>query len=91
MTLARRYDATSYARNFLEQRLVQLRSRINDSERQLVDYASRQGIVNLPASTTEGERSIVAEDLANTNRRTRACRGRSCSCAKPSQQWRCGR
>ncbi|KQN07420.1 GumC family protein [Sphingomonas sp. Leaf28] len=67
MTLARRYDATSYARNFLEQRLVQLRSRINDSERQLVDYASRQGIVNLPASTTGGERSIVAEDLANTN------------------------
>jgi capsular exopolysaccharide synthesis family protein len=67
MTLARRYDATSYARNFLEQRLVQLRSRINESERQLVDYASRQGIVNLPASTTGGERSIVAEDLANTN------------------------
>lgn len=68
MTLARRYEATSYARSFLEQRLTQLRTRIDESERQLVGYASRQGIVNLPASTSGGgERSIVADDLATIN------------------------
>lgn len=72
-TLARRFDTTSYARHFLEQRLEQLRTRIDESERQLVDYASRQSIVNLPGETnpTTGatsERSLVADDLASLNR-----------------------
>jgi len=74
MTLERRYEATSYARKFLEGRLTQLRGRIDESERQLVNYASREGIVNLPSSTpageggVTGERSIVADDLAALNR-----------------------
>ena len=74
-TLERRFQATSYARNFLEQRLGQLRTRINDSERILVDYAAREGIINLPASTpipgegsTVTERPLVAEDLVTLNR-----------------------
>lgn len=74
-TLERRFEATSYARRFLEQRLTQLRSRIDQSERQLVDYATREGIVNLPASSpargegaVTGERSVVADDLVNLNR-----------------------
>lgn len=68
MTLARRYEATSYARTFLEQRLAQLRQRINDSERQLVNYAAQQGIVNLPSTVGgSGERPLVADDLASLN------------------------
>jgi len=74
-TLDRRYAATSYARKFLEDRLGQLRTRIDQAERQLVDYAARQGIVNLPseAPTQPGasappERSLVAEDLVTLNK-----------------------
>lgn len=74
-TLDRRYAATSYARKFLEDRLAQLRTRIDQAERQLVDYAARQGIVNLPseAPTQPGasappERSLVAEDLVTLNK-----------------------
>ena len=73
-TLERRFEATSHARRFLEERLGQLRSRIDESERQLVDYAAQQGIVNLPATTPPagegapvGERSLVADDLASIN------------------------
>lgn len=73
MTLARRYEATAYARTFLEQRLQQLRARIDDSERQLVAYAAQQGIVNLPSGAAgqdgnrSGERSLIGEDLASLN------------------------
>jgi capsular exopolysaccharide synthesis family protein len=72
-TLERRYATTSYARKFLEDRLGQLRSRIDQSERALVTYASSQNIVNIPGSTdsngqTSGERSLVVDDLTNLNR-----------------------
>jgi polysaccharide biosynthesis transport protein len=74
-TLDRRYDATSYARRFLDERLTQLRARIDESERKVVAYATREGIVNLPSSVPStgggqvtGERSLVADDLANLNR-----------------------
>lgn len=73
-TLERRYATTSYARDFLEKRLEQLRTRINESERALVDYASNQNIVNIPSPTgtngasAAGEQSLVADDLMNLNR-----------------------
>lgn len=76
LNLARRFEATSYARRFLEERLEQLRQRLEESERTLVAYASRQGIVNLPTSTvtadgatsSTAERPLLAEDLATLNR-----------------------
>jgi succinoglycan biosynthesis transport protein ExoP len=71
-TLERRMNATSYARTILERRLAQLRDKIDTSERRLVDYASAQGIVNLPGGAssdgTTNERSLVGDDLANLNR-----------------------
>jgi len=75
LTLERRYEASSYARRFLESRLDQLRSRIDQSERLLVAYASREGIVNLPGATvsspqgtvTTPERSLLADSLAQLN------------------------
>ncbi len=71
-TLDSRYEATSYARQFLEGRLAQLRQRIDASERDLVNYATREGIVNVPqpgvaGSANSSERSIAADDLANLN------------------------
>jgi polysaccharide biosynthesis transport protein len=70
-SLERRFDATSYARNFLEQRLEQLRGRLADSERQLVSYAANQQLINIPTETTgEGgvrERSLAADSLAALN------------------------
>lgn len=74
-TLARRFEATSYARRFLEERLAQLRIRLDESERQLVGYAARERIINLPATTpavgeggVSGERSLLAENLVAINR-----------------------
>lgn len=77
MTLARRFEATSHARRFLEQRLEQLRQRLEESERTLVGYASRQRIINIPSTSTTTsstgagmsttERPLVAEDLATIN------------------------
>lgn len=72
-TLDRRFDATSYARQYLEQRLQQLRGKIDESERQLVGYARREGIVNVPVTSSGtgseggGERSLIAENLSTLN------------------------
>lgn len=70
--LERRFEATSYARRFLEERLAQLRIRLEDSERLLVSYATQQRIINLPSSTADGarsgeDRSIVSDDLSSLN------------------------
>lgn len=71
LTLERRYQATSYARDFLERRLNQLRVRLEGSERQLVAYASSQRIINVPGQGVDGqrgaERAIVIDDLTALN------------------------
>lgn len=47
MTLERRYDATAYAKKFLEERLQQVRANLEDSESRLLTYAKEREIVNL--------------------------------------------
>jgi len=70
MNLRRRYEASSYAREFLESRLEELRQRLEESERELVSYAAAQNIVNLEQSVdtatgrTTAQRSIQADQLA---------------------------
>ncbi len=75
-TLERRIEATSYGRRVLERELGTLRGRLEESERQLVAYASQQRIINIPSSVatsgapggqTTTERPLVAEDLAALN------------------------
>ncbi len=44
--LERRYEATAYARNFLERQIAKTRADLEASERQLVGYAQAQGIIN---------------------------------------------
>jgi capsular exopolysaccharide synthesis family protein len=64
--LERRFEATSYARNFLEQRLATVRKKLEESERQLVAYAQRQGIVTLNVDTgSSGSRSEQSVDAAS--------------------------
>lgn len=70
--LERRFEATSYARNFLEDRLEQLRQKLEESERRLVAYAGNQKIINIAASDDSPngqtrEHSLQADELVNLN------------------------
>lgn len=70
--LERKIQATSYGRNLLQRQLAQFKDKLDESQRQLVAYASAQRIINLPAQAggdgrTTAERSIVADDLAALN------------------------
>lgn len=70
--LERKVQATSYGRDLLQRQLTQFKERLNESQRQLVGYASAQEIINLPAQSggdgkATAERSIVADDLAALN------------------------
>ncbi len=44
--LQRKYESSAYARNFLERQISKTRSDLERSERQLVAYAQKQGIVS---------------------------------------------
>lgn len=69
--LERKIQATFYGRNLLQNQLAQLKQRLDESQRQLVNYASSAKIINLPAQSGNGqsssERSIVVDDLAALN------------------------
>lgn len=69
--LERKIQGTSYGRNLLQRQLAQLKQKLDESQRQLVAYASAQKIINLPAQSgangSTSERSIVADDLATLN------------------------
>jgi polysaccharide biosynthesis transport protein len=65
--LARRYEATSYARKFLEDRLEQLRQRLEESERALVQYASNQQIINIANSEPATPNAARPERLLETD------------------------
>lgn len=60
--LDRKYDASSYARKFLEERLQQLKVKLEESEKQLVSYAMKEGIINL-----DDRQSLKGSDLAAVN------------------------
>ncbi|MDP3660855.1 polysaccharide biosynthesis tyrosine autokinase, partial [Phenylobacterium sp.] len=71
--LERRYEASSYARRFLEGRLAQIRQRLEESERQLVAYAASREIINIGGESTGSDgqtmpqQSLAATDLASMN------------------------
>ena len=69
--LERKIQATSYGRNLLQRQLAQFKEKLDESQRQLVGYASAQRIINLPSQSGDGkmtsERSIVADNLAALN------------------------
>ncbi len=70
--LQRRYEASAYARAFLEKQIAKTRSDLERSERQLVAYAQAQGIINTGSgeagSTPTDANSIQGESLVALNR-----------------------
>lgn len=67
--LDRKYESSSYARQFLEERIAQTKARLEESERALVAYASNQQIINVrDGSTADGEgQSLAGMNLASLN------------------------
>ncbi len=69
--IQRGFDETGFARQFLEERLASTRQKLEESERQAVDYASQQGIFTIESSNGKGEassrRSLTEEDLLALN------------------------
>lgn len=59
--LQRRYEASAYARTFLERQIARTRADLERSERQLVGYAQAQGIIN----TSSGEQGEPSGDAAS--------------------------
>jgi polysaccharide biosynthesis transport protein len=63
--LTRRFEAAAYARQFLQNRLNQVRAKLEESERKAVEYAQQQGLIKFSAGdgANRNEYSIIAGDL----------------------------
>lgn len=64
--LTRRFEAAAYARQFLQNRLNQVRGKLEESERKAVEYAQQQGLVKIDSGTGEAgsQRSLIASQLS---------------------------
>jgi polysaccharide biosynthesis transport protein len=68
--LERRYEASSYARSFLERQIANVKRDLERSERQFVGYAQQQGIINLgggDAGQSSDAASLQGASLAALN------------------------
>lgn len=71
--LNRKYGATIEARDFLEERLEQTRDQLELAERELIAYATNQGLLTLNPAGTEADsagtasQTLVATDLSAFN------------------------
>lgn len=89
--LDRRFEASSYARKFLEDRIAQVKQRLEDTERQLVAYAGAQQIINVPTADegsgggAGGGTSLTASDLVALNSSLSAAKGER---IRAEQRWR---
>ena len=58
--LERRYEASAYARDFLQRQIAKVRGELEKSERQLVAYAQSQGIINTGGGAEGGSGGDVS-------------------------------
>jgi len=68
--LDRKFDASLYVREFLEERIAETKAKLEATERQLVQYADDQQIIRLEDSTNAGtgaQRSLAASSLSTIN------------------------
>lgn len=68
--LDRKFDASLYVREFLEERIAETKARLEATERQLVQYANDQQIIRLEDSANAGtgaQRSLAANSLTTIN------------------------
>lgn len=61
--LERKFEASAYAKKYLEERLAQLKGRLEDSEKALVDFSSDEQIVSLG----DDKPSLSAQNLGDLN------------------------
>src|SRR5690348_12825036 len=61
-SLQRRYEASAYARNFLERQINKTRGDLERSERAVVAYAQQQGIINTSSGTTPDGKQTGSSD-----------------------------
>ena len=71
--LQRRYEASAYARNFLERQIAKTRTDLEHSERSLVAYAQAEGIINTGSgadgkSPSGDTNSLQGESLVSLNK-----------------------
>jgi capsular exopolysaccharide synthesis family protein len=70
-SLERRYDSSSYARDFLRNQLTTTKAALEQSERQLNDYAIQSGIFRTPGQIQDGVvtqgASLAANNLTSLN------------------------
>jgi succinoglycan biosynthesis transport protein ExoP len=74
--LARRFEAAAYAREFLQNRLNQIRGKLEDSERKAVAYAQQQGLINIKTGSADNptEQSLIASQLSELSTQLTAAR-----------------
>ncbi|MFN6934343.1 MAG: GumC family protein, partial [Tsuneonella sp.] len=71
--LERKYEASSYARGFLQKRLSEIRSRLEKSEREAVAYAGRNQLIDITPTdqsanaANQPQQSLVGATLAEAN------------------------
>ena len=85
--LDRKYESSSYAREFLEELIAQTKGRLEQAERQLTAYATNQQIINIrEGDNADSEpQSIVSADLSNLNQSLAAARAARIAA---EQRWR---
>lgn len=62
LNLERRYDASAYAKTFLEENLAQTKAKLEESERGLVDFQRQQQIINV-----DEKQNVLAQTMAAYN------------------------
>jgi uncharacterized protein involved in exopolysaccharide biosynthesis len=62
VNLERRYEASSYAKTFLEEKLLQTKARLEDSERELVRFSRELEIINI-----DEKQNIFSQNLQEFN------------------------
>jgi succinoglycan biosynthesis transport protein ExoP len=87
--LDRRFESSSYARDFLEKRIAQVKAKLEESERDLVAYAASQQIIQLPnagqPNAAEAGPSLAGANLESFNTALAAARTER---IKAEQKWR---
>ena len=62
VNLERRYDASSYAKTFLEEKLAQTKAKLEESERSLAEFQRTQEIINV-----DDKQNVLAQTLSAYN------------------------
>ena len=84
--IERRFGASSYARNYLEDQLAEMKGRLEQSERALVEFAQQEGLVN----TGDGQ-SLSGQNLTELNAQLAAVQAQRIAAQSRAAQATAGR